>query len=147
MDRNRDGFLSIDECAFDSDLKKQPREVVFRILDQNGDERIASEELLARIRPRKMDDRAQRYFQRRSAEIEDAFLASDLNRDQVLSLEEFDRPDSPVFSTMVGGNFPRPEVRLARSFSAGPMISWRIMGLVIANVFILAGVVWWYLRR
>lgn len=148
LDQDRDQSLGFVEMKSSANLKRLPVDAVFERLDTNGDGELRLDELLAREQPRHQSAWAKRNSEQRSMEIEDAFLAADVDRSRSLSLAEFQSKNSSIRDVVLGVSLrpaPHAEAPLADSSSAGSR--WRTMLFVAANVCLFLGIGFWQLRR
>lgn len=148
LDRNGDNRLSLNECRFDSNLKRELPEVAFQILDADADGRLTCQEILKRFQPRDANPRAQRLYERRAVELEEAFQASDTDRDQQLALGEFVREHAPILQAICGKDALVQRVTPVRAGAAeSGKWNWRLIALAGTSLVLSSGLGWWHLRR
>lgn len=146
LDQNRDQALTYAEFRFSADLKREPVNVVFQILDTNSDDQLQLAELLARERPRGNSAWARRVSEQRSMEVEDAFLSADINRDRALSLQEFSAERATIRQVVLGLTLQRTPASSTSSANAFGS-RWQMLAFIGVNVCLFLGLGWWQFRR
>lgn len=157
LDRNKDGYLNLEEIQFTVDLSKAPLTAAFTILDENSDQRLSLTEAARSGRTKPADPVARKHYEERIARIEDAFYLADKDHDGLLTIEEFSVPSATIAAYATGRSVPRPAggrlpaqarsgVVTAGNSDSGSSWDLRFIGLVTFNVLLLGGLAWLVLR-
>ena len=110
LDLNHNGTISYDECPYSTDMGKLPRDLVFRMKDANADGHLIFDEVFPDKRPDADNINALRGYLNKLMRCQMAFQATDADRNNVLSMDEFQRGGfaGTCLSESYGGPIPDP---------------------------------------
>ncbi|MBS0201417.1 MAG: EF-hand domain-containing protein [Planctomycetes bacterium] len=110
LDLNHNGNISYDECPYSTDMGKLPRDLVFRMKDANADGHLAFDEVFKDKRPDADNVNSLRGYLNKLMRCQMAFQVTDADRNNVLSMDEFQRSEfaGTCLSESYGGPIPDP---------------------------------------
>jgi Ca2+-binding EF-hand superfamily protein len=137
LDVDKDNSLSARETLVRCNYKMMSAEVIFDVLDRDGDALLSVSETVGPAPP-SGNEGALKSYQERAMRIEDRFRTADSDGDGLISKTAF--IDSIPLVNAVSGRKSR--VAASVSNRPGEWFQWRTAALVAVNVLLLSGIAW-----
>ena len=145
FDVNRNGFLQLDEFPFIIDTRNAPSQTVFQQHDKNGDGVLNLDEALDDLKP--SPEAGQPVANKiRAARIEEKFQHADTDRDDYISLKEF---ETPLGSVVLDRDVTYQTWSIMNSHSLRreiPSRPWLIPTLISSIVLMSGAIVYLFIR-